>query len=124
MQQVDPATVDTVLQQAPIIRAGLQKIEQALVERLRNEADAKATDIRTMCTNGERDAAPSEAAHAAKVRLFVLTAANITGEGTAEILVKALPKIIEITRNNPAPFVANVLAGATSASAISSAHRY
>ena len=61
MQQVDPATIEAVLQQVQIIQACLQKIDLAEVQRLRNEADAKATEIRTLCTNSERSAAQTEA---------------------------------------------------------------
>ena len=61
INQVDPATVDAVVKQAQKIEACLAKLDQAEVLRLRSEADAKATEIRTMCTNGERAEAQSKA---------------------------------------------------------------
>jgi len=61
LQQVDPATVEAVVQEAQKIQVCMAKIDQAEVERVRAEADAKATEIRTMCANGERAAAQSGA---------------------------------------------------------------
>jgi hypothetical protein len=61
LKQIDPATVDAILQQAQQIQVCMAKIDQAEVERVRAEADARATAIRSMCAQGERAAAQKEA---------------------------------------------------------------
>lgn len=61
LSDIDPATVDAITQQAQKIQACMARIDQSAVEQLQTEADAKATEIRTMCANGERGAAQSEA---------------------------------------------------------------
>jgi len=61
INQVDPATVDAVVQQAQKVQACLAKLDQAEVARLKAEADAKASEIRAMCTNDERAEAQSQA---------------------------------------------------------------
>jgi hypothetical protein len=61
LQQIDPATVEAVMQQAQKIQLCMAKIDQAEVERVRAEADAKATAVRAKCASGERAAAQSEA---------------------------------------------------------------
>jgi hypothetical protein len=61
LQQVDPATIEAMMQQAQKIQVCMAKIDQAEVERVRVEADAKAAEIRALCGSGERAAAQSAA---------------------------------------------------------------
>jgi len=61
INQVDPATVDAVVKQAQRIEACLAKLDQTEVTRLKAEADAKASEIRSMCASGERAEAQTQA---------------------------------------------------------------
>jgi len=49
-----------------------------------------------------------EAFAAAGLRVFVITATNLTGEENGRILVKALPKILRLCKNYRPPFVAGI----------------
>jgi len=46
----------------------------------------------------------------AGVRAFVLVPGRMRGAEMAQLLVEALPKIINFTRNNTAPFLAKIYA--------------
>ena len=61
LQQLDPATIDAVVQQAEQIQLCMAKIDQAEVERVRVEAEAKATEVRALCASSERAEAQSVA---------------------------------------------------------------
>ena len=45
---------------------------------------------------------------AAGLRVFVVTATDLTGDEAAEVLVKALPKIRRFCRNHEPPFIAGI----------------
>ena len=60
-QQFDPASMNALMQQAQNIQACMAKVDQAELERIQNEATAKADEVQAMCANGERAAAQSEA---------------------------------------------------------------
>jgi hypothetical protein len=61
MQQIDPATIEALMQQAQKIQVCMAKIDQAELEQVQAEAEAKAAELRKMCAAGERAAAQSEA---------------------------------------------------------------
>ena len=44
----------------------------------------------------------------AGLRVFVVTATDLTGEETGQIIVKALPKIRRLCKRQPAPFIAGI----------------
>jgi hypothetical protein len=48
------------------------------------------------------------ALQAAKVKAFVFTGGNVTSKDTGDILVKALPRMKNIARANPGPFVYHI----------------
>ena len=52
-----------------------------------------------------------EAVVQANVRLFVLTAGNVTAMEMGEIFVKALRRMVRLAGNHDAPFVARVTKG-------------
>lgn len=43
------------------------------------------------------------------VAAFILTSGNLTGDEMAEIMAKALPKIISFVHKHPRPFIAKVV---------------
>lgn len=45
---------------------------------------------------------------AANLRVFVVTATDLTGDETGGVLVKALPKIRRLCKKHKAPFIAGV----------------
>jgi hypothetical protein len=61
LQQIDPATVEAVMQQGQKIQVCMAKIDQAEVERVRAAANAKASEVRALCASGDRAAAQSAA---------------------------------------------------------------
>lgn len=51
-----------------------------------------------------------QALEAARLKVFALSAAGLSGELQARAFVKALPKIRKLARHKPGPFIARVTA--------------
>ena len=60
-QQIDPSSLNVLIQQAQNVQACMAKIDQAEMERVRAAATAKAEEVQAMCASGERAGAQSEA---------------------------------------------------------------
>lgn len=64
--------------------------------------------VLTKDKNIRRHPQETQAYIGANLRVFVVTATDLTGEETGEVLVKALPKIRRLCKKKRAPFIAGI----------------